>query len=396
MLVLKTLMQKHGIEQTEMATAAAVSQPAISQLINHGIWPKRRTREVRQNIVTFLASRGLEQEARRAFDEVEVLAAQAASTSVPQQANEGDITMLLSKQALNPATKKHFGIFRDPFAEEAMQGSEDVFTTADIRYVREALYQTARFGGFLAVIGESGAGKSTLRRDLIERINRDREPVIVIEPYVLAMEDNDVKGKTLKAAAIAEAIVSTLAPLENIKRSQDARFRQLHKALKDSSSAGYSHVLVIEEAHSLPTPTLKHLKRFFELENGFKKLLSIVLIGQPELATKLSERNMEVREVVQRCEVVSMPPLEQDLAGFLRFKFQRVGKDMAEVLDESAIEAIRSRLSLRSGNGKMATSLLYPLAVCNLTIAAMNDAAALHIPVVDAGVIKGIGKDVNA
>lgn len=397
MLVLKTLMQKHGIEQTEVAIAAAVSRPAISQLINHGIWPKRRTGEVRQNIVTFLASRGLEQEAIRAFEEVgEVLTADAASTPVPQQANEGDITMLLSKQALNPATKKHFGIFRDPFAEEAMQGSDDVFTTPDIRYVREALYQTARFGGFLAVIGESGAGKSTLRRDLIERINRDREPVIVIEPYVLAMEDNDVKGKTLKAAAIAEAIVSTLAPLENIKRSQDARFRQLHRVLKDSCSAGYNHVLVIEEAHSLPTPTLKHLKRFFELESGFKKLLSIVLIGQPELATKLSERNMEVREVVQRCEVVSMPPLEQELEGFLRFKFQRIGKNMAEVLDESAIEAIRGRLSLRSGNGKTTTSLLYPLAVCNLTIAAMNDAAALHIPVVDAAVIKGIGKDVNA
>ncbi|MDH1962344.1 AAA family ATPase [Klebsiella quasipneumoniae] len=396
MLVLKTLMQKHGIEQTEVATAAAVSQPAISQLINHGIWPKRRTREVRNNIVSFLASRGLEQEARRAFDEVEVLTANTASTPVPQQANEGDITMLLSKQTLDPSTKKHFGIFRDPFAEEAMQGSDDVFTTPDIRYVREALYQTARFGGFLAVIGESGAGKSTLRRDLVERINRDRDPVIVIEPYVLAMEDNDVKGKTLKAAAIAEAIVSTLAPLESIKRSQDARFRQLHKVLKESCGAGYSHVLVIEEAHSLPTPTLKHLKRFFELENGFKKLLSIVLIGQPELAIKLSERNMEVREVVQRCEVVSMPPLEQDLEGFLRFKFQRVGKNMAEVLDDSAVDAIRARLSLRSGNGKGVISLLYPLAVCNLTIAAMNEAAKLGMPVINGDVIKDIGKQGTA
>ena len=144
-----------------------------------------------------------------------------------------------------------------------------MFTTPDIRYVREALFQTARHGGFLAVIGESGAGKSTLRRDLIERVNRENAPVIVIEPYIIAMEDNDV-GKTLKAAAIAEAIISTIAPLESIKRSQDARFRQLHRVLKDSSQAGFSHVLVIEEAHSLPIPTLKHLKRFFELESGFK------------------------------------------------------------------------------------------------------------------------------
>ncbi len=46
-------------------------------------------------------------------------------------------------------------------------------------------------------------------------------------------------------------------------------------------------LLVIEEAHGLPTATLKHLKRFFELEDGFKKLLGIVLIGQTELRMNL-------------------------------------------------------------------------------------------------------------
>lgn len=296
--------------------------------------------------------------------------------------------MLLKKQVLNPATKKAFGIFRDPFADEAMQGSDDVFTTPDIRYVREALFQTARHGGFMAITGESGAGKSTLRRDLVERINRENAPVIVIEPYIIAMEDNDVKGKTLKAASIAEAIISTLAPLEGIKRSQDARFRQLHRLLKDSAAAGYSHVLVIEEAHSLPVPTLKHLKRFFELESGFKKLLSIVLIGQPELAEKLSERNMEVREVVQRCEVVNLPPLDNNLEAFVAFKFDRVGKNTAEIIDASGIDAIRARLSHQYR--KSTVSLLYPLAVSNLIIAAMNMAANIGVPVVNADVIRNI------
>ncbi|HBI6952446.1 TPA: AAA family ATPase, partial [Serratia marcescens] len=294
MLVLKALMQEHGIDQQMVADAAQVSQPTISQIVNHGIWPKRRTAEVRESISQFLAARGLD--TAGAFEEVQ--AADTARTYIsPHAPTEGDDNMLLAKQVLHPATKKHFGLFRDPFADDALQGSEDVFTTPDIRYVREALFQTARHGGFLAVVGESGAGKSTLRRDLIERINRENAPVIVIEPYIIAMEDNDNKGKTLKAASIAEAIINTIAPLEGVKRSQEARFRQLHRVLKDSSNAGYSHVLVIEEAHSLPLPTLKHLKRFFELENGFKKLLSIVLVGQPELAMKLSERNQEVREV---------------------------------------------------------------------------------------------------
>lgn len=129
---------------------------------------------------------------------------------------------------------------------------------------------------------------------------------MVIEPYVIAMEDNDQKGKTLKAMHIAEAILGYRRGCwKNPKRSSEARFRQLHRVLRDSRRTGRSHVLVIEEAHALPIPTLKHLKRFMELEDGFKKLLGIILIGQPELAMKLSEQSQEAREVVQRCHVWS-------------------------------------------------------------------------------------------
>ncbi len=94
----------------------------------------------------------------------------------------------------------------------------------------------------MAVIGESGAGKSTLRRDLTERINRDA-PVIVIEPYIIAMEDNDVKGKTLKAAAIAEAIISTIAPLESVRQQSGRPLRQLHRVLKDEQPGGVTATL---------------------------------------------------------------------------------------------------------------------------------------------------------
>jgi type II secretory pathway predicted ATPase ExeA len=387
MLVLKSLMQAHGIEQGAIAAAARVSQPTISQLVNHAVWPKRRTAEIRQSISDFLAGRGID--ANVAFEVVQT--ADTACTDVPQQANnEGDDNMLLAKQVLHPATKKHFSLFRDPFSDDALQGTDDVFMTPDTRYVREALLQTAKHGGFLAIVGESGAGKSTLRRDLIERISSEHAPVIVIEPYIIAMEDNDSKGKTLKATSIAEAIINTIAPLEGVKRSQEARYRQLHRVLKDSSNAGYSHVLIIEEAHSLPLPTLKHLKRFFELENGFKKLLSIVLIGQPELAMKLSERNQEVREVVQRCEVVNLSPLDLHLEAFLKFKFERISKPITDILDASAIDAIRARLSNNVGGRKGVVSLLYPLAISNLTIAAMNLAASIGVPVVNADVIKGL------
>lgn len=387
MLRLKEVMKEHQISQQILATAAGISQPAIAQLVNHGKWPKQHTEQVRQRICEFLDNHELD--SAEVFNEVSPQT-NDCDTSTPDSTKSEDETMLLAKQVLLPATKKHFGLFRDPFSDEALQGAEDVFVTPDIRYVREALYQTALYGGFLAVIGESGAGKSTLRRDLIDRINRENDPIIVIEPYIIAMEDNDIKGKTLKAGSIAEAIINTITPLENVKRSQEARYRQLHRVLKDSSNAGYQHILVIEEAHALPIPTLKHLKRFFELENGFKKLLSIVLIGQPELSLKLSERNQAVREVVQRCEVVQLPPLDNQLHEFLTFKFGRTGKPINEVLTDCAIEAIRNRLSQVKSGRREAVSLLYPLAVSNLIIAGMNLAAQIGVPVVDADVIKGV------
>lgn len=300
--------------------------------------------------------------------------------------------MLLRKATLTQAAKQHFGLPRDPFNDEIREAA-DVFLTPDVRYVREAMFQTACHGGFVAVVGESGAGKSTLREDLQDRINRESRQIVMIEPYVLAMEDNDIKGKTLKAVHIAEAILAAVAPSISPKRSPEARFAQIHRALTESAKAGNKHVLIIEEAHGLPIPTLKHLKRFFELKSGFERLLGIVLIGQTELAQKLSENNPSVREVVQRCELVTLLPLtDGKLKGYLKHKFERAGGDIAKVMDESAIDAIADRLTVRSRTAKGAEqhSLLYPLAVNNLVSAAMNEAAELGFDVVDGDVVRGV------
>lgn len=383
MLKLKTLLQQHNLTQAALARALDLSGATLAQIVNHHQWPKQDNDALKHRIRAWLRDQSIS--ADDCFNGV----TPGGKENRTPLSNEED-TMLLKKQVLTPATKKHFGLFRAPFDDNAVQGHEDVFLTPESRYVREALYQTARYGGFIAVIGESGSGKSTLRRDLADRINRENAPVVVIEPYVLAMEDNDHQGKTLKAGSLAEAIVHTLAPLEKLKRSPEARFRQLHRVLKESSRAGYSHVLVIEEAHALPIPTLKHLKRFFELEDGFKKLLSIVLLGQPELGDKLSERLLAVREVVQRCEVIDLPPLDEHLTAFLDFKFKRVGGDMNNVLGPDAIPALRQRLSWLRPKKDTPVSLLYPLAIGNLVTAAMNLAAENAIPVIDANIIHSV------
>ena len=138
---------------------------------------------------------------------------------------------------------------------------------------------------------------------------------------------------------------------------------------------------------------MKHLKRFFELKNGFERLLGIVLIGQTELAQKLSENNPAVREVVQRCEVVTLLPLtDGKLEGYLKHKFARAGADVAAVLDGSAVDAVAERLTVKSRtkSGTELHSLLYPLAVNNLVSAAMNQAAELGFEKVDGDVVRGV------
>lgn len=389
MTPLKKLLLAMQIPQAEIATELGISRAAMSQIVNHNIFPVREGKRIRAAMPAILEKRGAKAlMLKDLFKKNDGIRPNASRPSTEPQKED---SMLLRKQTLYPQTRKHFGLFRDPFTNE-VNASADVFLSPDIRYVREALYQTAVHGGMIAVSGESGAGKTLLLRDLEDRIAADNQPITIIRPYVLAMEDNDQRGKTLKAADIAHAIMSAVAPLEKIKRDSNARFAQLHRALKDSHAAGYRHCLVIDEAHSLPVPTLKHLKRFFELEIGFKKLLSIILLGQPELRIKLSERDQAVREVVQRCEMVELPPLDTHLAAYLKHKFDRAGKPVGEVIDDPGIEALRARLTLvtRRGDGPRAISLTYPLAVANLLTAAMNLAAELGAPIVNADIIKGV------
>ncbi|KWD09851.1 hypothetical protein WM34_29460 [Burkholderia ubonensis] len=402
MLVLKNVLQRAALKQADLAEHLNLSQAAVAQIVNHGVWPRSLDElDLQERIIDYLQQHGVLDADSSVFGEVKVggphdVLADTTDRPASQLNSNTDLnqedSMLLRKQVLAPAARKHFGLFRDPFADD-VQSHEDMFVSPDIRYVREAMFQTAKHGGLLAVVSESGGGKTTLMRDLDDRVVRENQPIIVIKPYVLAMEDNDQKGKTLKATHIAEAIMAAVAPLEKVKSSPEARFAQLHKALKESHTAGYRHCLVIDEAHALPVATLKHLKRFFELEMGFKKLLSIILIGQPELKVKLSERNQDVREVVQRCEMVELAPLDgARLDEYLRFKFGRLDKPVGDVIDESGIDALRGRLTMTSTRRDRAetVSLLYPLAIGNLLTAAMNLAAGLGVPVVTADVIKGV------
>ncbi|MDA0698071.1 MAG: AAA family ATPase [Proteobacteria bacterium] len=384
MSTLKQLLKQHNVAQSSLCKPLGVSTATVNLFVNHGQRPKKNPEQFQSLFIEILEAKGI------AADQIQQ-ALKTASNSDNDQASDPldaatpleEQLMLLRKQTLTPAAKKNFKLFKNIFTEN-IRSSSELFNNSDINYVRESMWQAAKGNSsFIAVVGQSGSGKSTLRRELIDRIDREREPVVVIEPYVLATEDNDIKGKTLKSLHIAEAILAALAPSTNAKRSPEARFRQIHNLLKESSRAGHHHLLIIEEAQSLPIPTLKHLKRFIELENGFTPLLSIILIGQDELKIKLAENNQEVREVVQRCEIVTLEPFTQTtLVDYLQHRCKAADRKLSDFIDESGLEAICTKLTRNVGRKNQHESLLYPLAVGNLITGAMNVAADLGVPVV--------------
>lgn len=139
----------------------------------------------------------------------------------------------------------------------------------------------------------------------------------------------------------------------------------------------------------MPDSTFRHLKRLHELRVGRRSLLGILLLAQPELKRRLADglRDGTLREVSQRCEVVELLPLDQDLKAYLECRARAVGADLTRIVDDSAIEQLRSRLSRRI-DAKRSISLAYPLAVHNLLTRAMNAAAEIGAPVVTGDLVK--------
>lgn len=390
---LKGVLQRYGLEQKAWADAVAqangqpLSLSAATQILNWNTWPKKTPEfSIKQQTEDWLKAQGVLAEDLRDLWAIDPNDRYRNQHPAGAHIGQGlhtlpDIDPLGETEMLTPAAKKAFQLFRDPFQDD-VQGADDVFLAADQRYIREAMFSTAKHGGFLAVVGESGAGKSVLRRDLIDRIAREGQSVSVVQPRM-------IDKKALNAGAIFEAIIDDLQPGAKLRRTLEGKSRQAESLLRDSSRAGNSHVLLIEEAHDLTIQTLKVLKRFWEIEDGFKRLLAIILVGQPELKMKLDERhNFEAREVIRRCEIAELMPLDAHLEAYVAHKLQRIGKKPDEILAPDAWDAMRHRLTRR--NGQSVLSMLYPLVVNNLITKAMNHAAELGVPVVNGDVIRAL------
>ena len=289
----------------------------------------------------------------------------------------------LEPEMLSQKAMKHFSVSQHPFAGE-IRSMGDLYMSHHQLRVREAMIQAAQNGSILAVAAECGAGKSTLRECFNEYTKIEMPNLLIIEP-----EEPD--KKLLTAAMILEAIADELG-ITQMPQGREKRARKIRRELIKSVKAGNTHVLMIEEAHDLTKPVLKHLKRINELKDGFQRLLGIILVGQGELNDNLN--NYDVREFSLRCNVIDLPPLGLSITDYVAHKFSRKGVNHSKVINQGGIDAIKERLQGVVGfglkRGQESKDMSYPLNVNTMLVKAMNLAASLGEALITKEIIERI------
>jgi len=295
--------------------------------------------------------------------------------------NPDAVTITWEVEMIQEETKRHFKLFRNPFLNDVLE-EKDVYMTDEHRYIEASMLDAAKHAGFLAIVGEVQSGKSVIRRKVVMALQRD-DNMRVIFPAI-------VDKSRVTATSLGDAIVSDISS-EKAKIRHEQQARQVHRLLLNRHKQGCRHVLIIEEAHDLPFSVLKLLKRFHELEDGYEKLLGIILIGQPELREKLDEKEHPyMREVIRRVQLSEIKGLNGDLKGYLGFKFRRIQADVSKVFADGAIEALSRRMMVKDQRTGKTVSNAYPGLVNNYAAKAMNLAFEMGEKIVTEAVVNAI------
>jgi len=300
-------------------------------------------------------------------------------TAAMQPGNPDQITCMEVVEMLDPKALKHFKLFRSPFMND-VQKAQDIYKDDDHRYIETAMIETARNSGFLAVVGEVGSGKSTMRKLVVEQLRREGD-IQVVYPEIVDKE-------RIGSASLLDAIIMDISS-EKPRMKHEHKARQVKRLLQERSQQGTRCCLMIEEAHRLNVAAFKTLKQIYEMEDatGYRKLISVILIGQTELGDLLDERfHPEMREVIRRCQVARIAGMT-NCRDYLEHKIKQVGGKLETIFDDDAMALLQKRLTVAGERGQ-SVSNAYPLTVNLYATRAMNAACELGDARVTAEVVE--------
>ena len=184
-------------------------------------------------------------------------------------------------------------------------------------------------GGFVLLTGEIGTGKTTICRSMLSQLPADVDLAFVVNPKLSARE-------------MLEAVCDDFGI--DYKEGDSVRnlVNSLNKFLLESFAKGRNAILVIDEAQNLEEDVLEQLRLLTNLETSEKKLLQLILIGQPELKEQLSQYSM--RQLAQRITAsFHLQPLSyQETLDYIAHRLYMAGF-RGELFSKSALKHIYKR-----------------------------------------------------
>ncbi len=180
--------------------------------------------------------------------------------------------------------KTHFGLGEMPFGI-----TPDTSFAYSCRTHQEALntllVAVKNGEGFLKITGEVGTGKTMLCRRFLAAIDQNHVSAYIPNPYL--------EPRTLLFALAAELRLALPRDAD-----QHQLLKELSRGLLNFARQGKTVVLCLDEAQAMPIETLEALRLLTNLETEKRKLLQVILFGQPELDQKLEGES--VRQLKQR------------------------------------------------------------------------------------------------
>lgn len=180
---------------------------------------------------------------------------------------------------------EHFHLKQEPFS--IAPDPSFLYLSSAHREALAHLTYGFSHGGFVLITGEVGTGKTTLLRNLLKQTPPDLDVAFILNPRLTVRE-------LLETLCDELAVSYDSASTQTVKQFIDA----LNRHLLATHNDGRSTVVIIDEAQNLSPAVLEQIRLLTNLETDEKKLLRIILLGQPELAELLARR--ELRQLAQR------------------------------------------------------------------------------------------------
>jgi general secretion pathway protein A len=181
---------------------------------------------------------------------------------------------------------EHYGLKEPPFA--ITPNPRFLFYSTKHREAyNHLLYGIRERKGFVQLTGDVGAGKTTLCRAMLDALNGQFATALILNPV---MSPNEM----MKAIAIDFGLI-----VEGMDRLETVAV--INEFLLWQASNNRESVLIIDEAQNLSDDLLEQVRLLSNLETDDRKLLQIVLMGQPELRDRLNAHHL--RQLRQRITV---------------------------------------------------------------------------------------------